>query len=392
MAIVGGMDIHRKQITFDYLDTGSGEVSRGQVRPADRAGLREWLARFAGRDDVAFAIEGCTGWRYVAEELARAGIGVHLAEPADTAAARGRKRHAKTDRGDSRHVRILLETGRVPECWIPPAHVLECRALMETYHDLQSEHTAWVQRIHAVLFHQGAPAQPGMRAGKDQAALAALAAAHLTWSGQLQVAVALDMLACLEGRMNDLRNRIRAQARAMPAARALADRLYGVGPLSALALACWLGGAGRFSSSRQAVRFAGWTSPSGPPTARARPAGCPGRDPRCCAGPCTRPARPTPAPALPTTPTTPRSRTGATASAPPCPKPASSSARPFTSWTPSATTPSPPTTARPAAPPPDRGTRENAAPSPITGHRGQLPPEACQPPAPPGAARTPCKD
>ena len=37
---------------------------------------------------------------------------------------------------------------------------------METYHDLQSEHTAWVQRIHAVLFHQGAPAQPGMRAGK----------------------------------------------------------------------------------------------------------------------------------------------------------------------------------------------------------------------------------
>jgi transposase len=271
MAIVGGMDIHRKQITFDYLDTGSGEVSRGQVRPADRAGLREWLARFAGRDDVAFAIEGCTGWRYVAEELARAGIGVHLAEPADTAAARGRKRRAKTDRGDSRHVRILLETGRVPECWIPPAHVLECRALMETYHDLQSEHTAWVQRIHAVLFHQGAPAQPGMRAGKDQAGLAAVAAAHLSPMGQLQVAVAADMLACLDEHMNGLRNRIRAEARAMPAARALADRLYGVGPLSALALACWLGGAGRFSSSRQAVRFAGlditvWSSDGkGPP-------------------------------------------------------------------------------------------------------------------------------
>jgi hypothetical protein len=107
-------------------------------------------------------------------------VQVHLAEPADTAAARGRKRRAKTDRGDSRHLRVLLETGRVPECWIPPAHVLECRALMETYHDLTAEHTAWVQRIHAVLFCQGAPAQPGMRAGQDQAALAGLAAAHLT--------------------------------------------------------------------------------------------------------------------------------------------------------------------------------------------------------------------
>jgi len=35
MPIVGGLDIHRKQITFDYLDTVTGEVSRGQIAPAD---------------------------------------------------------------------------------------------------------------------------------------------------------------------------------------------------------------------------------------------------------------------------------------------------------------------------------------------------------------------
>jgi transposase len=70
MPIVGGLDIHRKQITFDYLDTATGEVRRGQIIPADREHLRAWLARFAGRDDVAFAMEGCTGWWYVAAELA----------------------------------------------------------------------------------------------------------------------------------------------------------------------------------------------------------------------------------------------------------------------------------------------------------------------------------
>ena len=70
MPIVGGFDIHRKQITFDYLDTATGEVKRGQIAPADRAHLRSWLVRFAGRNDVAFALEGCTGWRYIAEELA----------------------------------------------------------------------------------------------------------------------------------------------------------------------------------------------------------------------------------------------------------------------------------------------------------------------------------
>jgi transposase len=73
MPIVGGLDIHRKQITFDYLDTATREVRRGQITPADRKHIRAWLGRFAGRGDVAFALEGCTGWRYIAEELAAAG-------------------------------------------------------------------------------------------------------------------------------------------------------------------------------------------------------------------------------------------------------------------------------------------------------------------------------
>src|SRR6201990_2890753 len=91
MPIVGGLDIHRKQLTFDYLDTVSGEVYRGQIVPADRAHLRAWLARFAGRDDVAFALEGCTGWRYVTEELTAAGVTAHVGEAADNALCRGRQ-------------------------------------------------------------------------------------------------------------------------------------------------------------------------------------------------------------------------------------------------------------------------------------------------------------
>jgi len=78
---------------------------------------------------------------------------VHLAEPAGTASWRGRKRHAKTGKTDCRHLRVLLAEGRLPECWIPPSRILECRALLELYHDLRAGHTAWAQRIHAVLFH-----------------------------------------------------------------------------------------------------------------------------------------------------------------------------------------------------------------------------------------------
>ena len=259
MPIVGGLDIHRKQITFDYLDTMTGEVQRGQVCPADRLHLRGWLARFAGREDVAFALEGCAGWRYVAEELAAAGITAHLAEPAGTAARRGRKRHAKTDKTDARHLRMLLAEARLPECWIPPGHILECRALLELYNDLRRERTAWAQRIHAVLFHQGAPAlgEGAPRTEKGVAALRAAAAAHLSPAGQLQVATALEVIDALEARLHVVRHQLTDAARHLAGAKALAARLYGVGPVTALAITCWRAGAGRFSSSRQAVRFAG---------------------------------------------------------------------------------------------------------------------------------------
>jgi hypothetical protein len=70
----------------------SGQVRRGRIDPACRETLRAWLERFAGRDDVTFAVEGCTGWRFVVEELQRAGITALLAEPAETAHQRGPKK------------------------------------------------------------------------------------------------------------------------------------------------------------------------------------------------------------------------------------------------------------------------------------------------------------
>ncbi len=256
-SILGGLDIHRKQLTFDYLDTVTGEVACGQVAPADREHFRSWLARFEDPGEVAFAAEACTGWRYVSEELRRAGIEAHLAEPADTAAARGRKKRAKTDRADARLQRELLAQGRLPECWIPPSHVLECRALLETYHDLRAEHTAWVQRAHAVLFHQGAPAFHDLSRADAPAQLAELARGHLSAAGQVQVGVYLRTLAALEAELDATRRRLLAAARQMRGAKVLAEAIYGVGPVTALALTCWLAGAGRFTSARKAVRFTG---------------------------------------------------------------------------------------------------------------------------------------
>ena len=100
------------------------------------------MQRFDGRDEVAFAVEGCTGWRFVVEELTRARVEPHLAEPADTANLRGRKKRAKTDRADARLLRELLAQQRLPESWAPPSHVLEVRTLGRLYVTLMDERRA----------------------------------------------------------------------------------------------------------------------------------------------------------------------------------------------------------------------------------------------------------
>jgi transposase len=257
MTILCGLDIHRKQITFDLADTVTGEIRRGEVRPADREHLARWLAQFAGQD-AHFALEGCTGWRYVAEEITAAGLTPHLADPAELAGLRGPKRRAKTDRADARHERMMLQTGQLPGCWIPPGRVLDLRALLETYLDLRKERTAWVQRIHAVLYHHGTADLGGQRLGTTagQDALRA-AAAGCSPAALVQLDIAMQMTGLLDERLGQIRRLLTGAARHTRGPRQLQARLYGVGPVTALALTCWLGGAGRFSSSRQAVRFAG---------------------------------------------------------------------------------------------------------------------------------------
>jgi hypothetical protein len=70
MAIVAGFDGHR-QITFDALDTESGEVSRGRV-DVTSAAVAGWAARFSSRQ-IEVAVGACTGWLFVCDALVAAG-------------------------------------------------------------------------------------------------------------------------------------------------------------------------------------------------------------------------------------------------------------------------------------------------------------------------------
>jgi transposase len=247
-----GFDQHRAQITAEWVDTSTGEISRGRVTPADRAGVRRFVERFRDQE-LEVALEATTGWRFVVEELRAIGAQVHLAEPAETAARRGTKRRPKSDRADARHLRELLMIGRLPESWIPPDHILDLRARVRLRHTLSAQRGEWQQRIQSVLYHHGCP-QRGDLMNTD--GLAWLAAQPLPACVRDQVTIALAVIDALDTQLAPLDNELRAYARRQPGCKALLAH-YGVGPLTAVTILAELGDPNRFSSSREAVRYSG---------------------------------------------------------------------------------------------------------------------------------------
>jgi len=261
MAMVCGLDLHRRQITFDALEVDSGEEWRGRIWQPDRERFRRWLrgdvTRRAQGGSVLLAVEGCTGWRYVVEEIEAAGFEAHLAEPADTQAARGRKRRAKTDRSDARLLRDLLVAGELPASWIPPALVLEWRERVRLYLSLVNQRTVWCQRIHAELYQHGVAVPEGAIRTPRTRAMLADDDLMLSAAGRQRIAVGYRMIDATDAEALPLKRDLQRFGSKQPACRALVDAQYGIGGLIAVAVWSELGDCQRFSRSEQAVRHTG---------------------------------------------------------------------------------------------------------------------------------------
>src|SRR6478752_2182249 len=206
------------QITYDALDTDTGEVLRG-----DRDAVSEWMRQFAG-EHVEVALEACTGWLFVYEQLTGAGAVVHLAEPAETSALRGQKRHAKTDRADARWLQTLLAEGRRPEAGIPPAHVREWRTQTRLRKTLIDERTSWLQRIQATLFDHGIVNVPDQLLRANGRAL--LSTLALPPASLQRIEIALAIIDELERQLIPLEREITRLARHQTGCQAL-TRQYG---------------------------------------------------------------------------------------------------------------------------------------------------------------------
>lgn len=117
-----------------------------------------------------------TGWRFVVEKLEAVGHFARLAEPAETAAKRGCRQPPKTGRTGTRHMRKLLQQGRLPQSWFP------------------------LQRIQAQFYYHSIPHRRRLVTAARPPWLEALAPPD---AARVQIAVALSLIGRLSVQLRD---------------------------------------------------------------------------------------------------------------------------------------------------------------------------------------------
>jgi transposase len=127
------------------------------------------------------------------------------------------------------------------------------RTLVRLRKDLTDTHREWQQRLQAQFFHQGVPHIPVTTAqGRAQ-----LVAVDLSSAGRQVVTTGLDVIDQLDRQLAPLDIYLVRFAKVQPGCRALKHRLFGVGDLTVVFIWAELGNCVRFSSSDDAVRYAG---------------------------------------------------------------------------------------------------------------------------------------
>jgi len=259
--MVCGLDLHRRQITFDMLETVSGEEWKGRIWQPDRARFRRWLhdevASRAHDNQVALAVEGCTGWRYVVEEDRGGRVQRASGRAGRHPGGTGSQARAKTDRTDARLLRDLLVAGELPASWIPPDAVLEWRERVRLYMSLVHQRTVWCQRIHAEMYQHGVAVAEGAIRSDATRAMLADPGLEVSPAARERITVGYRMIDATEVESQPLKEQLQRFGTKQPACKALVEAQYGIGGLIAVAVWSELGDCRRFSRSEQAVRHTG---------------------------------------------------------------------------------------------------------------------------------------
>lgn len=247
-----GLDVHKRYNQACVMD-GSGMIVKEQRFLNTKEELDEFLETIP--EDSEFAIEACSVWMPVFEELERKGFDVHLAHPSRVkliAEAR-----VKTDKIDAKVLANLLRTDMLPEAYIAPEHIRRLRAIVRHRYSLVRLRATVKHRVHAILHCTGITIELSDIFGKG--GMKFLREVPLKSHYRFVMDHYLDLIQTINEMIEDTNGYIDTQASDIPDVQRLKS-IRGIGTYSALLIYAEIGKISRFSNYKQLCSYAGITA------------------------------------------------------------------------------------------------------------------------------------
>ena len=145
-----GLDVHKKKISYCVKD-GSGQVYREGHVPATRLDLDLWMKTLPQPWTAAMEATIFTGWIY--DHLKPHAVAVKVAHPLMLRAIAAAKK--KNDRIDANKICDCLRCDFLPECYMAPTALRECRRTLRYRNLLVRQMVQMKNKISVLLMEAG---------------------------------------------------------------------------------------------------------------------------------------------------------------------------------------------------------------------------------------------
>lgn len=196
------------------------------------------------------ALEAMGSWWWLVELAQKTGHEVFLSHPKQTKAIASAR--LKSDKVDALMLAKLLKADLLPTVWIPPRHQRHVRELLAHRARLVRQRTAVINELRAVYAKRNIDPQARLQrlhpvvTGADE----------LGGYGPRIVDEDLKLLGFINGQVGGLDTELKNIAHEDGQAKRLMT-IPGVGPVSAVAMSCWIGEIQRFRNAKKLASYLG---------------------------------------------------------------------------------------------------------------------------------------
>lgn len=247
-----GLDVHKRNNQACVMDK-SGIIVQEKRFLNTKEELDEFLESIP--EDSQIAMEACSVWQPVFEEIEEQGFDVHLAHPNKVkliAEAR-----VKTDKIDAKVLAHLLRTDMLPEAYIAPEHIRKLRTIVRHRYSLVRLRAGVKYRVHSILHKVGITIELSDIFGKGGTKF--LEEVPLKPEYRFALNHYLDLIQTINEMIEETNTYIDMQARTIPQVQLL-KKTPGIGTYSALLIYAEIGDISRFSNYKQLCSYAGITA------------------------------------------------------------------------------------------------------------------------------------